>query len=94
MEIFNGTGGAEAPEKPQRAGEGGARGAPPEPDGGSGGLRACEWIAAATRGAARGRPPGANVINLKQPLNDRQNVWKYQKGEGKSDSDGREKDVG
>lgn len=35
-----------------------------------------------------------NVINLKQPLNGRQNVWKYQKGEGKSDSDGREKDVG
>ena len=38
--------------------------------------------------------PPPNVINLKQPLNDRQNVWKYQKGEGKSDSDGREKDVG
>ena len=36
----------------------------------------------------------SNVINLKQPLNGRQNVWKYQKGEGKRDSDGREKDVG
>ena len=43
-------------------------------------------------GDARGA--GCNVINLKQPLNGRQNVWKYQKGEGKSDSDGREKDVG
>ena len=43
-------------------------------------------------GDARGA--SCNVINLKQPLNGRQNVWKYQKGEGKSDSDGREKDVG
>ena len=34
-----------------------------------------------------------NVINLKQPLNGKQNVWKYQNGEEKSDSDGREKDV-
>ena len=43
-------------------------------------------------GDARGA--SCNVINLKQPLNGRQNVWKYQKGEGKSDLDGREKDVG
>ena len=35
----------------------------------------------------------ANVINLKRLLNGRQNVWKYQNGEEKSDSDGREKDV-
>ena len=35
----------------------------------------------------------ANVINLKRPLNGKQNVWKYQNGEEKSDSDGREKDV-
>ena len=34
-----------------------------------------------------------NVINLKRLLNGRQNVWKYQNGEEKSDSDGREKDV-
>ena len=34
-----------------------------------------------------------NVINLKRPLNGKQNVWKYQNGEEKSDSDGREKDV-
>ena len=34
-----------------------------------------------------------NVINLKQPLNGKQNVWKYQNGEEKSDLDGREKDV-
>ena len=40
-------------------------------------------------------PPevGINVINLKRPLNGKQNVWKYQNGEEKSDSDGREKDV-
>ena len=37
--------------------------------------------------------PGFNVINLKRLLNGRQNVWKYQNGEEKSDSDGREKDV-
>ena len=36
---------------------------------------------------------GINVINLKRPLNGKQNVWKYQNGEEKSDSDGREKDV-
>ena len=36
---------------------------------------------------------GANVINLKRPLNGKQNVWKYQNGEEKSDSDGREKGV-
>lgn len=36
---------------------------------------------------------GSNVINLKRPLNGKQNVWKYQNGEEKSDSDGREKDV-
>ena len=35
----------------------------------------------------------ANVINLKRILNGKQNVWKYQNGEEKSDSDGREKDV-
>ena len=35
----------------------------------------------------------ANVINLKRPLNGKQNVWKYQNGEEKSDSDGREKGV-
>lgn len=35
----------------------------------------------------------SNVINLKRPLNGKQNVWKYQNGEEKSDSDGREKDV-
>ena len=35
----------------------------------------------------------ANVINLKRLLNGKQNVWKYQNGEEKSDSDGREKDV-
>ena len=40
----------------------------------------------------RGRCPH-NVINLKRPLNGKQNVWKYQNGEEKSDSDGREKDV-
>ena len=40
------------------------------------------------RGIAAG-----NVINLKRPLNGKQNVWKYQNGEEKSDSDGREKDV-
>ena len=34
-----------------------------------------------------------NVINLKRILNGKQNVWKYQNGEEKSDSDGREKDV-
>ena len=33
------------------------------------------------------------VINLKRLLNGKQNVWKYQNGEEKSDSDGREKDV-
>ena len=37
--------------------------------------------------------PKANVINLKQLLNGKQNVWKYQNGEEKSDLDGREKDV-
>ncbi|MED9880244.1 MAG: hypothetical protein UFN18_08040, partial [Ruminococcus sp.] len=31
----------------------------------------------------------ANVINLKRLLNGKQNVWKYQNGEEKSDSDGR-----
>ena len=36
---------------------------------------------------------GNNVINLKRLLNGKQNVWKYQNGEEKSDSDGREKDV-
>ncbi len=36
---------------------------------------------------------GSNVINLKRLLNGKQNVWKYQNGEEKSDSDGREKDV-
>jgi len=35
----------------------------------------------------------SNVINLKRPLNGKQNVWKYQNGEEKSDSDGREKGV-
>ena len=35
----------------------------------------------------------SNVINLKRILNGKQNVWKYQNGEEKSDSDGREKDV-
>ena len=35
----------------------------------------------------------SNVINLKRLLNGKQNVWKYQNGEEKSDSDGREKDV-
>jgi len=40
----------------------------------------------------RGEQAG-NVINLKRPLNGKQNVWKYQNGEEKSDSDGREKDV-
>ena len=34
-----------------------------------------------------------NVINLKRLLNGKQNVWKYQNGEEKSDSDGREKGV-
>ena len=34
-----------------------------------------------------------NVINLKRLLNGKQNVWKYQNGEEKSDADGREKDV-
>ena len=34
-----------------------------------------------------------NVINLKRLLNGKQNVWKYQNGEEKSDSDGRKKDV-
>ena len=37
--------------------------------------------------------PINNVINLKRPLNGKQNVWKYQNGEEKSDSDGREKGV-
>ena len=41
----------------------------------------------------RGGDAGDNVINLKRPLNGKQNVWKYQNGEEKSDSDGREKDV-
>ena len=35
----------------------------------------------------------SNVINLKRLLNGKQNVWKYQNGEEKSDSDGRKKDV-
>ena len=35
----------------------------------------------------------SNVINLKWLLNGKQNVWKHQNGEEKSDSDGREKDV-
>ena len=39
------------------------------------------------------RGASCNVINLKRLLNGRQNVWKYQNGEEKSDSDGREKDV-
>lgn len=39
------------------------------------------------------RGTSCNVINLKRLLNGRQNVWKYQNGEEKSDSDGREKDV-
>ena len=34
-----------------------------------------------------------NVINLKRLLNGKQNVWKYQNGEEKSDSDEREKDI-
>lgn len=34
-----------------------------------------------------------NVINLKQPLNGKQNVLKYQNGEEKSDLDGLEKDA-
>ena len=41
----------------------------------------------------KGGGPPLNVINLKRPLNGKQNVWKYQNGEEKSDSDGREKDV-
>ena len=43
--------------------------------------------------ARRGVQGAANVINLKRLLNGKQNVWKYQNGEEKSDSDGREKDV-
>ena len=39
------------------------------------------------------RGASCNVINLKRLLNGKQNVWKYQNGEEKSDSDGREKDV-
>ena len=39
------------------------------------------------------RGTSCNVINLKRLLNGKQNVWKYQNGEEKSDSDGREKDV-
>ncbi len=39
------------------------------------------------------RGTSCNVINLKRILNGKQNVWKYQNGEEKSDSDGREKDV-
>ena len=39
------------------------------------------------------RGTSCNVINLKRPLNGKQNVWKYQNGEEKSDSDGREKGV-
>ena len=34
-----------------------------------------------------------NVINLKQPLNGRQNVWKNRNYEGMSDLDGLEKDA-
>ena len=41
----------------------------------------------------KGAMAWSNVINLKRPLNGKQNVWKYQNGEEKSDSDGREKDV-
>ena len=40
-----------------------------------------------------GQHTQTNVINLKRLLNGKQNVWKYQNGEEKSDSDGREKDV-
>ena len=40
-----------------------------------------------------GNPVLLTVINLKRLLNGKQNVWKYQNGEEKSDSDGREKDV-
>jgi len=43
--------------------------------------------------AFRGGANKTNVINLKRLLNGKQNVWKYQNGEEKSDSDGREKDV-
>ena len=43
--------------------------------------------------ARRGVQGTANVINLKRLLNGKQNVWKYQNGEEKSDSDGREKGV-
>ena len=39
------------------------------------------------------RGTSCNVINLKRLLNGKQKVWKYQNGEEKSDSDGREKDV-
>ena len=41
----------------------------------------------------KARGTSCNVINLKRLLNGKQNVWKYQNGEEKSDSDGREKDV-
>ncbi|HCW13290.1 MAG TPA: hypothetical protein DGP36_05105, partial [Ruminococcus sp.] len=34
------------------------------------------------------RGTSCNVINLKRLLNGKQNVWKYQNGEEKSDSDG------
>lgn len=48
----------------------------------------CEYL-----GEVAGGHLVINVINLKRPLNGKQNVWKYQNGEEKSDSDGREKDV-
>ena len=41
----------------------------------------------------KSKKPCSNVINLKWLLNGKQNVWKHQNGEEKSDSDGREKDV-
>ena len=50
------------------------------------------WLSSAERGLLRGDKL-SNVINLKRLLNGKQNVWKYQNGEEKSDSDGREKDV-
>ena len=51
---------------------------------------ACDRMPKSKRKAAGVR---RNVINLKRLLNGKQNVWKYQNGEEKSDSDGREKDV-
>jgi len=52
----------------------------------------CGRAGSARRGRLLGRA-SCNVINLKRLLNGKQNVWKYQNGEEKSDSDGREKDV-